>query len=179
MQFFSQLGIMALPLCLCAVITLAIFLERLVFYIRNRKQKRKIYADLSTYLKRYRNEKKVLRDEMIEVMLSKLQKPYYSGIRVLRIVGTISPMLGLLGTILGIISAFKVISIQAGAVSPNMIAAGLWEALLTTAFGLFIGLPALLMAHLFTCLSDNQLENFCLSLNELSISFDISQVKND
>ena len=77
---------------------------------------------------------------MVNVMLSELQKPYYSGIQELRIIGAISPVLGLLGTIFGIISAFQIISLQAGPISPSMIAQGLWEAMLTTAAGLCIAL---------------------------------------
>jgi biopolymer transport protein ExbB len=84
-------------------------------------------------------------------------------------------MLGLLGTILGIIVAFKVIAAHTGPVSPNMIADGLWEAMLTTAAGLFIALPCLLVAHIFRSLGEKQLGDFCLRLNKLSMSFEMEK----
>ena len=172
-EWFHQLGLMAWPLAGCSIMALALCFERIVFSIKARMQKEKGYRRLSAYLTEHRGQPKSVRDEMISMMLNDLQKAYYSGIKGLRIIGTISPMVGLLGTILGIIAAFKVISVHAGPVSPSMIAAGLWEAMLTTAVGLLIALPTLLMAHLFRHLSERQLGDFCSRLNQLSMSFEL------
>lgn len=61
----------------------------------------------------------------------------------LEIIANLSPLLGLLGTVLGMITAFAELE-QAGAeVDPTILAGGIWEALLTTAFGLSIAIPAL------------------------------------
>jgi biopolymer transport protein ExbB len=68
---------------------------------------------------------------------------YTSG---LALIASISPLLGLLGTVLGMISAFQRVS-HSGYSSPMDLAAGVWEALLTTAFGLIVGIPALLAYH--------------------------------
>jgi biopolymer transport protein ExbB len=174
-EWFYQLGLMGWPLALCSVSALALCFERVVFCIKSFATKNRQYQKLADYLIEYKEQPKHIRDEMVDIMLNELQSPYYSGIKGLRIIGTISPMLGLLGTILGIISAFKVISVQVGPVSPSMIAEGLWEAMLTTAVGLLIALPALLIAHLFKSLSERQLGDFCLRLNKLSISFELEQ----
>ena len=174
-EWFDQLGLMGWPLAICSVAALALCFERAVFCIKARANKNNQYQKLADYLTEHKEQPKHTRDEMVGIMLNELQRPYYSGIKGLRIIGTISPMLGLLGTILGIIAAFKVISVQAGPVSPSMIAEGLWEAMLTTAVGLLIALPALLMAHLFRHVSERQLGDFCLQLNKLSMSFELEQ----
>jgi biopolymer transport protein ExbB len=58
-------------------------------------------------------------------------------------VGTIAPMLGLLGTVLGMIKSFSVVASDIAASRPMMLADGVAEALVTTAAGLFIGIPAM------------------------------------
>lgn len=177
-EWFFQLGLMGWPLAACSVIALALCLERTAFIVRSSLQKKKRYLHLSEYLTQLKEQPQSVRDNMVGIMLSKYQRPYYRGIKSLRIIGTVSPMLGLLGTILGIIAAFRAISMHTGPVSPNMIAHGLWEAMLTTAVGLLIALPALLMAHLFSQISELQLEDLCLQLNKLSMSFELQTETN-
>lgn len=55
----------------------------------------------------------------------------------------LAPMLGFLGTVTGMIAAFRVIEQLGGNVNPSNLAGGIWEAMLTTAFGLIVGIPAL------------------------------------
>jgi biopolymer transport protein ExbB len=61
----------------------------------------------------------------------------------------IAPMLGFLGTVTGMIAAFHAVELNAGVVSPGDLAAGVWEALLTTAFGLLVGIPVLFVYNYF------------------------------
>ncbi|MDP2363558.1 MAG: MotA/TolQ/ExbB proton channel family protein [Ignavibacteria bacterium] len=70
--------------------------------------------------------------------ISKLEK----GLSVLASVAGIAPLLGFLGTVTGMIQAFMTIQDLAGAANPSDLAGGIWEALITTAFGLIIGIPA-------------------------------------
>ncbi len=58
-------------------------------------------------------------------------------------IGTIAPMLGLFGTVLGMIKAFSVVANDIAATRPMMLASGVAEALVTTAAGLMIGIPAM------------------------------------
>jgi biopolymer transport protein ExbB len=58
-------------------------------------------------------------------------------------IGTITPMLGLLGTVLGMIQSFNVIAFEAGLGKPTLLAAGVSQALITTAFGLIVGIPVM------------------------------------
>jgi biopolymer transport protein ExbB len=58
-------------------------------------------------------------------------------------IGTIAPMVGLLGTVVGIVRSFGVIAIDAAATRPTVLAQGIGEALIATAAGLLIGIPAM------------------------------------
>ena len=71
--------------------------------------------------------------------LIKLEK----GLSVLASVSGIAPLLGFLGTVTGMISAFMTIQNLVGAANPSDLAGGIWEALTTTAFGLIVGIIAL------------------------------------
>jgi|AZIJ01.1.fsa_nt_gi biopolymer transport protein ExbB len=173
----SRLGPMAWPLLVCSVITLAICLERSVFFILNRWRIKSEFEGLCRQLEAYKYQPKLLRDEAMSLLLLQLRSRYCSGVKSLRILGALSPMIGLLGTILGIISAFNVIALHPGPVSPSLIADGLGEAMLTTAAGLLIALPALLMAHVFQALGDRQLEAMSLRLNRLSLAFAVAMTE--
>ena len=162
---------MAWPLLACSLLALTIILERTVFYIAMQARKNNVWIELSTQLIRHQHRAKAWRDETMALALTELQCTYYRGLRLLRFIGTLSPLLGLLGTILGIIQIFRVIAAHTGSISPSLIASGLWEALLTTAVGLIIALPALLMTHIFQALADRQLRDLCARLNALSLSF--------
>lgn len=71
-----------------------------------------------------------------------------SYLRGLEIIANVSPLLGLLGTVLGMINAFSRLEAAGSKVDPAILAGGIWEALLTTAFGLVVAIPALTMYHL-------------------------------
>lgn len=71
--------------------------------------------------------------------ISKLEK----GLPTLATVSGIAPLLGFLGTVTGMISAFMIIQDLQGTANPSDLAGGIWEALITTAFGLMVGIPAL------------------------------------
>ncbi|MEP5153580.1 MotA/TolQ/ExbB proton channel family protein, partial [Planktotalea sp.] len=72
-----------------------------------------------------------------ETQFAKLEK----GLRFLDTVAQLAPLMGLFGTVLGMISAFQSLQ-QAGAqVDPSILAGGIWVALLTTAVGLVVAMP--------------------------------------
>ena len=70
--------------------------------------------------------------------INKLEK----GLSVLATISGVAPLLGFLGTVTGMISAFMRIEDLQGAANPSDLAGGIWEALLTTAFGLGVGIIA-------------------------------------
>ena len=65
----------------------------------------------------------------------------------LSLLAGLAPLLGLLGTVIGMIKAFQQVAAAQGAVNPSMLANGIWEALLTTGAGLSVAIPALIFHH--------------------------------
>ncbi len=63
-------------------------------------------------------------------------------LNMLATIAGVAPLLGFLGTVTGMINAFMTIQALGGVVSPSDLAGGIWEALLTTAYGLIVGIPA-------------------------------------
>ena len=73
-----------------------------------------------------------------QLEVSKLEK----NLNILASASGAAPMLGFLGTVVGMIMAFFEISNVTGAVSPKLLASGIYTAMATTAVGLFVGIPA-------------------------------------
>ena len=67
----------------------------------------------------------------------------------LELIAASAPLFGLLGTVLGMIVAFQGVGQGAGGADTALLAAGIWEALLTTAFGLGVALPFSILAAIF------------------------------
>ncbi|XHC06178.1 MotA/TolQ/ExbB proton channel family protein [Rhodophyticola porphyridii] len=64
------------------------------------------------------------------------------ALRALELIATIAPLLGLLGTVLGMIAAFQALQVAGTRADPATLAGGIWEALLTTAAGMAVAIPA-------------------------------------
>lgn len=67
----------------------------------------------------------------------------------LNVIGSISPMLGLLGTVIGMLRVFNEIASTPGAIEPQQLAGGIFEALVTTCLGLIVAIPALYCYAIF------------------------------
>ncbi len=70
-----------------------------------------------------------------------------TGLRTLGVLGNTAPLLGLLGTITGMIKAFMVIELAGGKVDAQALAGGIWEAMVTTGVGLAVAIPLLILLH--------------------------------
>lgn len=81
------------------------------------------------------------------------------GFRTIAILGNTAPLLGLLGTILGMIKAFMVIEAAGGKVDAQALAGGIWEAMLTTGVGLAVAIPVLLILHLLEGMADRRAQS--------------------
>lgn len=73
-----------------------------------------------------------------------------SWLRVLELIAMISPLLGLLGTVTGMIQSFQELELAQGAANASVLAGGIWQALLTTAAGLVVAIPAAIGASLLS-----------------------------
>ncbi|MBS91646.1 MAG: hypothetical protein CMM95_01140 [Rickettsiales bacterium] len=86
----------------------------------------------------------------------------------LEIIAQVSPLIGLLGTVIGMIDSFNELEIGGSLVDPSILAGGIWTALLTTAMGLIVAIPALISHYFFEKkLSDMQktMETFLVKLS--------------
>ncbi len=74
-------------------------------------------------------------------------KVFEGGLKTVSILANTAPLLGLLGTIIGMIKAFQVIENAGGKVDAMALAGGIWEAMLTTGVGLAVAIPLLILLH--------------------------------
>jgi biopolymer transport protein ExbB len=167
-------GIMMIPIAICSVLAVAAFIERywalrkininsrtFMLQVKNLVYRKKVEEavilcketpgpvaaiTLAALLKREkpREEMKEAIESAGKTAIFKLEK----NLGVLGNVAAIAPMFGFLGTVTGMITAFMQIQVRGGNVDASVLAGGIWEALITTAAGLIVGIPAL-MAHNF------------------------------
>lgn len=83
----------------------------------------------------------LVREEAARVAGVELEK-LRGNLRGLELIGSLSPLLGLLGTVMGMITAFQQLQVAGANVDPGVLSGGIWEALLTTAVGLVVAIPA-------------------------------------
>ncbi len=81
------------------------------------------------------------REETARVARAELAR-MRAGLRPLETIATVAPLLGLLGTVLGMIAAFRALQEAGAGADPAVLAGGIWEALLTTAAGMAVAIPA-------------------------------------
>jgi len=79
-----------------------------------------------------------------------------TGLRTLAWLGNTAPLLGLFGTITGMIKAFQVIEQAGGKVDAQVLAGGIWEAMVTTGAGLAVAIPVLLLLHFLEGMVDKR-----------------------
>lgn len=89
-------------------------------------------------------EKRELAEKAVEWQVSRLSK----SLTAIATIGSVSPFIGLFGTVLGVMRAFKDLSVYAGA-GPSVVAMGIAEALVNTAAGLFVAVPAIVAYNYF------------------------------
>jgi len=88
------------------------------------------------------------------------------GFRTLGLLGDTAPLLGLFGTIIGMIKAFMIIEQVGGKVDAQALAGGIWEAMVTTGVGLAVALPILFLLHWLEGLAERRAHSMqrCASL---------------
>jgi biopolymer transport protein ExbB len=89
------------------------------------------------------------------------------GILILQTISKIAPLIGLFGTVTGMIAAFRAIGQSAGGANPASIAAGISEALIATASGLVVAIPAYFLSFYFL----DRVNKFMLDMQKSSIKF--------
>ena len=178
-EFFQKGGIMMYPLALCSTFALAVFLERLwnlrrkkvlipeVIAVAEQVNKPADYSLAKSVCQKFDGPMRVLiacidnrdlpSDELrltIEDEGRQQVRSLKRGLGVLETIAGIAPLLGLLGTVLGMINVFNVIE-EMGVGQAKALSGGISEALITTAVGLFIGIPTLIAYNYINSRSDN------------------------
>jgi len=161
-------GIFIYPIIACSIITLAVFLERLWILRRNRIIPADFVNKVEDLLKKKRISEAL---SLCQGDPSSIARVFFAGLKnagrglwlvkeaiedrggreavilgkhvnILSTIAHLAPLLGLLGTVSGMIKTFNVISVQ-GVGNPAPLAGGIAEALITTASGLCVAIPAL------------------------------------
>jgi len=160
------------PILFCSVIGLAIFLERLIRFARlgsrgtgwvqefvqllkkgEDPKAHELARTNSTPMGRVFTQAMEVKDQGRETLETVLLHATEEEVRDLSrylqglaTIGNVAPLLGLLGTVMGMIKAFMAIQQMGGKVNAAVLAGGIWEAMLTTALGLAVALPTM-VAH--------------------------------
>jgi biopolymer transport protein ExbB len=184
-EMFVKGGLVMWPLLACSIVAAAVIVERLVVLFKLRRIFRETAAAIlrlvgdgrqadaadicekksdlffmpifAAGLRKTGHPKREIKEavtETAEVELGVLEK----RLGLLATIAHISPLLGLLGTVTGMIAAFQQIQkvSQAGMpVAPGHLAAGIWEALITTVAGLIIAIPAYLAYNYFVSFTNS------------------------
>ena len=169
MNIFMMGGWMMWPLALVSIMVTAIIIERFLLFSScpfpagdfTTRLEKAVEGDAAplldavgkvALLKRFAdimasthaNREAYLRIEG-EAVVRRLEK----HLSMLSILARLAPLMGLLGTVLGMISTFSEIANAQAGVNMNQLAGGIWQALITTAAGLVIAIPALFFLHHF------------------------------
>lgn len=171
-EFFIKGGPLMYPLLFCSVLTVAYAFERAWHFSRanlNKEAYEQIHALLEKNQRtealdlaektpgpvaavleeglRFSNEAKGKIKEAVALRGTAELERLNQHLHIIELIGRIAPLMGLLGTVLGMVEAFKGVAAAGGAVEPGMLAGGIWEALITTVAGLCVAIPAMVIHH--------------------------------
>ncbi len=169
-------GPTALPLLIASIFSLAVIIEKTLFFARYRNGNTRLIKKvemlleegdtmaalnqlkgkrgpavkmLSTAVKHYSEEPERIR-ELLQIVGENEIKKMEKHLPILDVVAMVSPLLGLLGTVLGIISSFNILGATAGVGNPAQVSGGIAAALISTAIGLIIAIPTAIFYSYFS-----------------------------
>jgi biopolymer transport protein ExbB len=189
-------GFFMWPLLFCSIASLAIIFERMVYLIRNQGPAVKLMESVRRLVHEKKTAEALELCRETRGPVARIGKVYLSNLHLkkedreellhregsvsleqlenhlnkLAGIAHISPLLGLLGTVTGMILAFKQVEALGGQVDIEILAGGIWEALLTTAVGLSIAIPTMAAFNYLEARVDktqSRMHYFISVLNEL------------
>jgi biopolymer transport protein ExbB len=194
LDFFKMGGIFMWPLLFFSIATVSIALERVLYLSLHDLRMEKLNRNVMTYVRKkdimgakaYLNEqtKRSMGARILLALLNNAEQSEHlmekaaeteaqncvndleNGFDFLTALGSVSPLTGFLGTVSGMIGAFKSIA-EATEVNAQIVANGIYEALITTVFGLIIAIIALVSNSLLTHTVDNFAANAEKSCSEM------------
>jgi biopolymer transport protein ExbB len=171
-DWLKQGGVIMYPLVACSIISLAVILERMYFWIREDRRMDSVLVDQVLELARLGKHEEIRTktqgalDYVVKILVCGLVHREFSlskamemaaleeikrmkkHLSILDTMITAAPLLGILGTVLGIIHSFDMLG-SAGIQDPQAVTSGIAQALLTTAAGLFIAIFTLFPFNYF------------------------------
>jgi biopolymer transport protein ExbB len=175
LNYFDKGGIVFFALGLLSVFSITIIVYKFLdIYFFNDLNLKKFIVDfdkissleeIESLITDSRNKKKIILndikyflDEIIESPKKDDEVYFYLNTKfkkiqflmpTLEIISQVSPLIGLLGTVIGMIDSFNELELGGSLVDPSILAGGIWTALLTTAMGLLVAIPALVSHYFF------------------------------
>jgi len=168
MSLLIKGGVLMIPIVICSIISLAIIIERLVQIARVRRENETFLAAIRGRIRKGHLEEaveickeypqaplgQIFLEALIHIKLGEqrtqraiTEAGEREATRLERNIGALAtivggaPLLGFLGTVIGMIAAFQRIEALGGNVDASVLAGGIWQALLTTAAGLTVAVP--------------------------------------
>ena len=193
LKIFLKGGPLMWPICVCSVISITIVLERFYHLHKVKLDIPGFFSQIKGFLKKgewneavklceispspaakvlsaaiknYRRHLQ-LQEKVISRVGSHEVRNLEKHLRGLAVIGNIAPLLGLLGTVTGMIQAFIKIQELGGRVDASVLAGGIWEALITTAAGLSVAIPTLVAYHYF----EGRVDNIASQMKEVASEF--------
>ncbi len=191
--FLSLGGPMSIPLLIASVFSVAVILEKAIFFLRYRDSSFRLIKkiellveqnDILTALNELKGEKgpnaKLLATalshhsedparirEVLQAVGEDEIKKMEKHLPILDVIAMISPLLGLLGTVLGIITSFNILGAAAGIAGANQVSSGIAAALISTALGLIIAIPSAIFYSYFTNIVESKAHEMNLSMVDI------------
>ena len=196
-ELLNMGGWVMYPILLFSIVALAIAIERIFYYRRTMQRNKNMVAEISVlvksgdiagaidkasldqstvgkviaaYIKNCKEPQGVLEDA-IHSASSREVRSLEKHLPVLSAIAALAPLLGLLGTVLGMIITFQEISRLGGEADMVALSGGIWQALLTTAFGLIVAIPVAAFHHYFQNLVDVRISQIETKVSDLNILF--------
>jgi len=164
-ELFLKGGGFMWPLLILSFVTVAIVLERFIFFTLHRYRTGQVLRDLANNSLKPNPQNPLISIGQIfvesaeggeehclnvtERAAARLINQHERGLRTLSLIASISPLIGLLGTVWGMVIAFSKIAKLGESVTPSDFADGIWTGLLTTVAGLLVAIPAMALAKIF------------------------------
>jgi biopolymer transport protein ExbB len=195
-DFVVKGGVMMIPIGLCSLVAMTVVAERLVSLRRRRVIPETFLPGLRKIMSKHPDEPRraieyCRRDgspvsrvfaaglrrlggslDVVERHIQEAGQREVLGLRkylrVLSVIATVTPLLGLLGTILGMITAFQTVASSADALGrTEMLAGGIYEAMVTTAAGLVVAIPVLVCYHWLSA----RVQNTVMEIDHMTVDF--------
>jgi biopolymer transport protein ExbB len=192
-SMFLKGGVFMWPLLISLLITLIITVERILYWLKikienNHQIRTSLLTIKQSSLSKLKQpnsdqaaclafeaiEKSHLTQTQIDNLLKHKQLKHYRFMRLLDVITSVAPLLGILGTIWGIINSFNLAGVVAD-IEPATAMVGMSEAFITTAFGLIVSLVALFSYNYFQSLSENELMTNDIFLTKLLVKLNSNE----